>query len=188
MNDALVSLLVAAIGLASGLLGAYVAGRQQARLEEAKWRAARQDELDKEKRIAVAELCRKIVVMVQSAQWLAWYAKHQPSRISDVDMKEYDKKTSQLLPDIMSSLVIVSALDSHKFTLMSQIVSEVIILDEKISKAMIQLASSRDEGIEAMANCLPDFIFFWDSLNRTVADMFDTPSLVHPSYNSRSKK
>ena len=71
MNEAIVSISVAAIGLIAGLLGAFVAGRQQVRLEERKWRAARQDELEKEKRTAIAQLIQKIVMAVQVAARLA---------------------------------------------------------------------------------------------------------------------
>jgi hypothetical protein len=172
MDAALVSISIAAIGLIAGLLGAFVAGRQQTRFEEQKWRATRQDELEREKRTAIAELTRKIVMAVQVAARLAWHARHHPSRISVEDTNNYERRIHELLPDIMSSVVVVSALDSDVHNLMYDLVRKVYNLDDRMSKAIIIWEGSQDEGAKAMADCLEDVIPFWGELNQTVSDMF----------------
>src|SRR5262245_15820676 len=101
MDTALVGILVALIGLVAGLLGGYLTARQQARLEERKWRVARQDELEKEIRLAAAEVTRKVVSAVQAISWLAWKAKYQPDQIDNDDITAYDKKISELFSEIM---------------------------------------------------------------------------------------
>jgi hypothetical protein len=181
MSEVLASLLIAVIGLLAGLLGAYVAGRQQYHLEEQKWRAARQDELDKERRLAIAELSRKIVAAVQTIARLAWYAQYQSDHISSEDISDYDKKIDGLLSEIMGSLVIVSALDSNMHAQMNRLVRKVYNLDDQFAKATILLASSRDEGIQAMADCLPEVVSFWGELNQAVADMFSNSAALQPA-------
>lgn len=172
MEPAIVSISIAAIGLIAGLLGAFVAGRQQARLEEQKWRASRQDELEKEKRVAVAELIRKIVMAVQIAARLAWHARHHPTRINAEDTNNYEERIHELLPDIMSSVVMVSALDSNAHDPMYDLVRKVYNLDDKMSKAIILWETAQNDGAKAMADCLEDVKPFWGELNRTVSDMF----------------
>ncbi len=182
MNEGILGLTVALIGLIAGLLGAYVAGRQQIRLEQQKWRAARQDELDKEKRLAVAELCRTLVTMVQAGQGLAWYATHQPSYINDERAKEYERITEQLWPEIASSRVIVAALDSDIYASINPLFLKTTRLDERMYIALIQLENSRDESIKAMAELFPEFSSFWGELDQTVVNLFGSTS--EPRQNS----
>jgi hypothetical protein len=77
----------------------------------------------------------------------------------------------------MGSLVIVSALDSDKHIQMNRLVRKVYNLDDQFAKATILLAGSREEGIQAMSDCLPVVVSFWGELNQAVADMFSN-SLV----------
>jgi L-rhamnose mutarotase len=179
MNEVTLGLSVALIGLIAGLLGAYVAGRQKMRLEQQKWLAARQDELDKEKRVAVAELCRNTVTSIQAGQGLAWYAAHQPSYLNDEKAKEYERIIDQVWPEIASSLVVVSALDSDIYAAINQLVSKASHLDEKMTIALMQLETSRDESIKAMAELFPEFSSYWEELHRTVANLFGRTSEPH---------
>ncbi len=173
MNEAFISIMVSVVGLLSGVIGATIAARYQLKLEQEKWRAMRQDSLEKETRLAVAELCKKMVEVVQEIGWLSWSANYQPNRITLEHAKEYDLKIKQLLPQVMSSLVVVSSLDSSIHNTMDMLVKKVYTLDNNMSKALIIFEKSRKNGIEALKTCHPDVKEFWETLNIAVADQFN---------------
>lgn len=112
MDPVIASLMGTAIGGLFGIAGAILTGRRQARIEQEKWLQARKDDIEKETRLAVAELTRNIAVAIQAMLWFTAKAGNIPQRISQVDISEYDKAIQQLLPDILSSLMVVSALDT----------------------------------------------------------------------------
>ena len=89
-----------------------------------------------------------------------------------IDTNNYEKRIHELLPDIMSSVVTVSAIDSDVHDPMYDLVRKIYNLDDRMSKAIILWENSSDEGAKAMADCLEDITPFWGELNLTVSDMF----------------
>jgi hypothetical protein len=173
MNEAYISIIVAIVGLLSGVMGATIAARYQLKLEQEKWRAMRQDSFEKEKRVAVADLCKKMVEVVQEIGWITWSANYQPHRITLQHSIEYDLKIKQLLPEVMSLLVVVSSLDSGVHKSMDILVKKVYELDDNVSKALIVFEKSPEKGIEILKSCHPGVKSFWETVNIAVADQFN---------------
>jgi hypothetical protein len=174
MDQFYVLILVAVTSLISGIIGAGLTARYQIRLEEKKWQINRQDALDKEKRLAVAELCRRLVELIQEAGSLTWYAKNHPARIRLTDIKKYEKASNLLLPQIMSLLVVVSTLDGTFYKSMNILVQKAYEIDLVVSRGIIVLSESRIDGLAAMAQCHPKVKAFWIDMNKVMADSFSS--------------
>lgn len=172
MDQILIVTIVPIISLISGIIGASVSARYQIRLEEKKWQISRQDALDKEKRIAVAELCRKLVELVQEAGALTWYAKHDPARIKMADIRKYENASNILLPQIMGLLVVVSTLDSRLHQSMSILMQKAYDIDLGVSRGSIIFSKSKTDGIAAISQCHPLVKAFWIDVNKTLVDSF----------------
>jgi uncharacterized protein YneF (UPF0154 family) len=169
MNEALVSILAAIIGLLGGLLGGYFAGRQQRSLEYEKWLRAREDDLAKETRLAVAELTRKLSEATHSMAWLTWKAKNQSVQLTKDDIFTYDKEMHGLFAAISGSLAVVSALNFDMYEKVDPLVRQVYAIDTRITLSASHFIEKSDLDVKEMADCFSEVHNFDRVLNQNVA-------------------
>ena len=150
-----VSLIIALIGAISGILGGFLAGKQQGRqqleLEHRKWLLVREDDLAKETRLAVADLTRKIASGIHEIVWLAWKAKHFPRQLTQKDILKYDKESHGMIPEIVGSLTIVSALNSEIYDELVPLAHEYFDLEGEMASAAYAFQDSPKNAIDGMA-------------------------------------
>lgn len=124
MDATIVSLTVALVGAIAGLVGGYLAGRRQSQLEYKKWVRAREDDLAKEARLAVADFTRKLAAATHSIVWLAWKARFRPFEVRQQDISTYDEEMHKLIPEIVGTLVVISALNKELYDRMNPLARE----------------------------------------------------------------
>jgi len=151
MDPVIASLIGTVVGGLFGIAGGILTGRRQARLEQEKWLQARKDDIEKETRLAVAELARKMAVAVQAMLWFTSKAGNTPQKLSQEDISEYDKAIQDLLPDILSSLMVVSALDTEVSDKMSPLLYRIYEVDGQIAQASTQFETSPQSSVESLA-------------------------------------
>ncbi len=71
----------------AGLLGGYLSGRYASTLERVKWERSRREEYEKETRLAVAALARKLGEAANSMDWVTWTAEHEPAGLPEAEIK-----------------------------------------------------------------------------------------------------
>lgn len=156
MDPTTASLLGAGIGALAGLAGGWLNSWRQANLEYEKWTRSRQDAIEKDTRLALADLTKKIAAGVHAMAWLAWKAKIEPSRLSENDLTTYDTTMGILFPDIVGSRVVLAALSKEIHDQISPLIQQLYDLDVKIAETASLYRSSVSEGTKALANVLSE--------------------------------
>ncbi len=140
------------IGAGAGILGGYISGWQQARLEYKKWQRTRQDETIKEINITVAELMKKMATTAQTISWFTWEADYRPDRINKKSVDNYDLEMRSLFPEIDSALIMVSALNNKAYERLSPLVLKIYDLDLEVSRATRMIIKTPDKAIKGIAS------------------------------------
>ena len=151
MDPVIASLIGTVIGGFFGIFGGILTGRRQAQLEREKWLQARKDDIEKETRLAVAELTRKMATAIQAMLWFTSKAVNTPSELSREDISEYDKAIQELLPDILASWMTVSALDKGVSKTLRPLVDSIYTVDGRIALASRELETTRESSVAALA-------------------------------------
>jgi hypothetical protein len=153
VNQQTAAILAAAIAALVALSVALYNSRRQSNLEYEKWLRTREDQIDKDFRLAVADLTRKIVQGTHQIFWLAWKAKHEPTYLTEEDFIMYDKRMAELFPDMVGSRIIVAALNQKVHTDMTPFISRLYDLDEEIAKIRILFREPPEKGTATLADC-----------------------------------
>ena len=146
------TLLGVLIGAGAGILGGYLSGWQQARLEYKKWQRTRQDETVKEINLAVTELMKKIATTAQTISWFTWEADYRPDRITKETIDNYDLEIRRLFPEIDSALIMVSSLSNKAYERLSPLVNKIYNLDLEVSRATRMIINEPDKAIKGIAS------------------------------------
>jgi hypothetical protein len=137
----------------SGLAGGYLAGLRQSRLETERWLRGREDEREKNLRLAIAELTRRLAAGTHEVSWITWKAKHAPTELTEEDLNVYNREMKALFPDIVASRIVVNAIDKRLHTRLTPLVVSLYALDEQVALAAVLFRSSNERCIEALARC-----------------------------------
>src|SRR5262245_38210832 len=113
MDATTASLIGASIGALTGLAGGWLSGVRQSKIEHQKWVRANRDTIEKDARLALADLTKKLAAGVHAMCWLSWKAKFEPDKLSERDLSAYDTSMQSLFPDIVGSRVILAALSKE---------------------------------------------------------------------------
>jgi hypothetical protein len=171
MDATTASLLGTAIGALTGLAGGFLAGRQQSKLEHQKWLQTQDDEYKKEVRLAVAELTKKLATGAHTISWYTSKAKIGPSIVTENDLLAFDNAMYALYPDIVSSRIVVAALNKEIHTKMTSLVKKLYSLDGQAIKAVVTFRNSQQDGIKELANCYDEAIRFENELIEQVTEI-----------------
>jgi hypothetical protein len=171
MNPQTAAILGAAIAAIVALSVALYNSWRQSKLEDEKWLRAREDQTDKEFRLAVADLTKKIVQGTHRIIWLAWKAKNEPTNLTEDDFITYDKEMAEIFPDIVGSRIIVAALNRKVHIEITPFVRRLYALDEEVAKARILFKETPEKGTATLADCYDKTINFDSDLLMRVTDI-----------------
>jgi hypothetical protein len=171
MDGAVAGLIGATIGALSGLAGGFLTGRRQLKVERDKWLQSRKDEIQKDIRLAAAELTRKIAAANHSMLWLTWKAHFQPNDLTNEDISDYDKEMHVVKPEIIGALMNLCALDENLYDRMNPFVIKTHVLDGRIAIAAIPFKVSRESATKAIAEFYEEAYPLYNELAQMVADM-----------------
>ena len=169
-------IIIALIGGIFGILGGSVAGRQQGRqqleLQHKEWLLGREDDLAQETRLAVAELTRTLALATHSIVWLAWKAKFRPDQLTQNDILKYDEESHGMIPQIVGSLTIVSALNSEIYDDVVPLVHSYYHLEAKTGFAASVFEDSPEKGVRGIAEIYEEAVRSNRVLEEKVRDVF----------------
>ncbi|MDT4895518.1 MAG: hypothetical protein QOH25_595 [Acidobacteriota bacterium] len=173
MNPQTAAIFGAAIAAIVALSVALYNSWRQSKLEYEKWLRAREDQTDKEFRLAVADLTKKIVQGTHRIIWLAWKAKNEPTNLTEEDFIMYDKQMAEIFPDIVGSRIIVAALNQKVHIEITPFVRRLYALDEEVAKARILFRETPEKSTATLAACYDKTIKFDSELLVRVTDIVD---------------
>jgi len=160
MDATTASLIGASIGALAGLGGGWLNGWRQSKIEHQKWVRARYDAIEKDARLALADLTKKLAAGVHAICWLSWKAKYESEKLSERDLSAYDTSMQTLFPDIVGSRVILAALSKETHDLMSPLVLKLYAFDVRVAEGAASFRKSPADGIKALAACHDDCLQF----------------------------
>lgn len=153
MDPTTAGLIGTGIGALVGLGGGWLNGWRQSKLEYEKWTRSRQDSIERDARLAFADLTKKIAAVIHAMAWLTWKAVNEPRRFSKNDLITYDSAIKVLFPDIVGSRVTLAALSGAIHDQISPLIQELYALDVKIAEAGVLYRDSVSEGIKMLVKC-----------------------------------
>lgn len=156
MDPTTASLIGAGIGALAGITGGWLNGWRQSKLENEKWLRSRQEAIEKDTRLALADLTKKIAAGIHAMAWLAWKAKIEPTRLSENDLTTYDVTMNTLFPDIVGSRVALAALSKEIHAQISPLIQRLYDLDVKIAETAALYRNSPSEGSKELAEFLSE--------------------------------
>ncbi len=172
MDPTIASLVGTAIGALVGLAGGFLTSRQQSKLEYLKWVRTKEDEYEKEVRLAVAELTKKLAAGTQAISWFTSKAQIEPANLSEHDLLAYDKTIQTLYLDIVSARIVVAALNKEIHAQMTPLAGKLYSLDIRIANAEALFRSSqKQEAINELAICADIASQFEDELIERVTEI-----------------
>jgi hypothetical protein len=160
MDATTASLIGASIGALAGLGGGWLNGWRQSKIEHQKWVRARYDTIEKDARLALADLTKKLAAGVHAICWLTWKAKYEPEKLSEADLSAYDTSMQTLFPDIVGSRVILAALSKETHDLVSPLVLQLYAFDVRVAEGAALFRRSPADGIKVLATCHDDCLQF----------------------------
>lgn len=134
-------LLIAFIGLVSGLITGFVGGRRASRLE-----------FERETRLAIAQVARGIGTATHTMTWITWKATHQPHHLGTKDADAYDEDMHDLYPDLTGSLALVAALNREAYEKLKGVTKDVYALDGEIANATTALRDKAKKASRILAS------------------------------------
>jgi len=150
MDAATASLIGAGLGALAGLAGGWLNGWRQSKIEQERWRRSRLDTVERDARLALAELTKKLAVGVHAIAWLTWKAKYEPDKLSENDLSAYDTTMQSLFPDIVGSRIALAALTKETHNLISPLIEQLYDFDVRIAKAAALYRESASAGVRAL--------------------------------------
>jgi hypothetical protein len=109
-------------------------------------------EIDKETRLAAAELARKIAAAIWAMRWFTAKAVNVPKELTQTDVSDYDKEMQEFLPGILGDMMVVSALNEEIAGKMLPPMDKINSVDVQITEGSINLNTSPESSLKMLAD------------------------------------
>ena len=146
------ALIGAVTALASGVLAGYFALRSERMRHREAEKAAHVGSVREHTAAFFAEL----FAIHFAANWVAWFAEHDPGALDHEMAGFYDTETYRAFPKLLGSTAMVAALNTGVYEELKPLIIEVYKLWERVMHGLHQLDHSPDEAIAELRGCLPD--------------------------------
>ncbi len=167
------TLIAALVAAFASVFGVIYATWSQSNLEEKKWFQARQDEANKNQRLAVADLAGKMGKAVQQMEWITWMANNEPENFSVADVKTYNKEINELFSEISASHLIIAALNKSAYDKVTPLVYELYGLDTKIALSGAKYKKSKQDGLAELQNLKGAANGYAEKLQKEMVDIIN---------------
>lgn len=177
MDAAVAGLIGAVIGAGLSLVTTLVSGWQDSKLERDRWLRVRKDQANKDLRVAVADLARRLAAGVHSIEWLTWPAKNQPDKLTaeqlDAKVRSYNQEVHGLFSELTGCLVVIAAHDRQVYEQMRALVQAFSDLDAGVAMAASRRHQSYSESIQALAGYHAEAGRYTNRLQEAVANVVE---------------
>jgi hypothetical protein len=169
--SALPGVLGALVGALAAIGGSVFTSNRQARLEKDKWQRAKEDEWEKETRLALADLTKSLAAAVHAIAWCTWCAMYEPEEMHRKHFDRYDKESRELFPVIVGARVVLARLDHELHEKMTPLIKKLYRLDAELSHAWVLFRKEREQGLERLTICYEESIQFDKEILQTVSSI-----------------
>jgi hypothetical protein len=169
--SALPGVLGALVGALAAIGGSVFTSNRQASLEKDKWQRAKEDEWEKETRLALAELTKNLAAAVHAIAWCTWCAASEPEEMHVGHFSRYDRESKGLFPVIVGARVVLATLDHELHEKMTPLIKKLYRLDEELSHAAALFRKEREQGLEKLAICYKESSQFDKEILQTVSNI-----------------
>jgi hypothetical protein len=127
LDQASTALLGAIIGASAGLLGGFLTGWRQSKLEREKWLRAREDAVLADTRAVLGDLTKTLASAAHSMMWSTYKAVNS-AQIGREELLAYELEYHEAVADMVKSQMHISTLDRALYKRITPLVSETIAL------------------------------------------------------------
>jgi len=159
------------VGALAAIGGSVFTSNRQARLEKDKWQRAKEDEWEKETRLALAELTKSLATAVHAIAWCTWCAMYEPEEMHRKHFDRYDRESREIFPVIVGARVVLARLDHELHEKMTPLIKKLYRLDAELSHAWVLFRKEREQGLEKLAICYEESIQFDKEILQTVSNI-----------------
>src|SRR5437868_1746344 len=145
VTSALPNMLGTIAGAAIALIGVWAQGIRQSRSEDKKWLREKKDETQKEARLAVSELIKKVAAGFHSMTWVLWIARFLPDHVTRKHISEHDTRLHAIYTKLVAAQSAVAALDESLYQKTKPLVDELYKYDARLALLAKDLRTSREK-------------------------------------------
>jgi hypothetical protein len=171
MVSALPGLVGALVGALAAIGGSVFTSSRQASLEKDKWQRAKEDEWEKNTRLALAELTKSLAAGVHAIAWCTWAAKFEPEEMQVEHFAIYDKEIRGLFPVIVGARVVLATLDPELHKKMTPLIKKLYKLDAELTHASVLFSKDREQGLKSLEMCYDESNQFDKEILETVSNI-----------------
>jgi hypothetical protein len=128
------------------------------------------DDVQKNRRLALAELAKEMVEDVQRATLFAWEMVNDPEGITPSTIGAYQDGSDAALPKLFSAQILLAANDQATCEMIAPLILKYHLVDDCLSKALIHFRREKRRGLEAVAKCQVQAL----GLQNSMPEIFDT--------------
>jgi hypothetical protein len=149
------NVIVSILGLL-GLIIAFVSGlltsRAQSHQESEKWVRAREDDVRRDIRLAIADVAEKLAAFAHSMMWTTYRVNRTNANLKEI-VDTYGKESHELIGRLVSSQIRLAALDMNAYQKVTPFISNAINLSEEVDRAISLFQQDSRESREAVREC-----------------------------------
>jgi hypothetical protein len=183
MDSAFVSVLIAVIGAAAGIVGGGLSGQRQAQLEREKWVRGVSDAFTTELRSSVKALTTKLAEATHSMCWLCWLASFGAERLTQERIAQYDNEMHVLLPQITGLHAVIAGIDYDVYLKLKPLVEQLLKLDAMIGHAGLDFVPDAPKSAGRLAELLKQATSLERTVSEVVADAIRSYSIARTLKN-----
>jgi len=143
----------AIIGALVALGGVFTAQMVSIALEQQRTWETRQDDIAKETRLAVAEVTRTMAAAIQEMLWITSKgANISWDELTQEDILDYDNEIKELLPNILGSMMVLSAFDAKASNQLSPLMSAIYRVDVRTALASRQFRTAPEQSARQLSH------------------------------------
>jgi hypothetical protein len=179
--------ITAAIGTLFGALLTFGAvnraSKRQWDLEHEKWLQSEKEQMFADKKIAAAELARKVAAQVNEIIWLTWKAKYHPEILTNEDIDLYDKEVKILQKEEIVAQAALATLSLDLHTKVRETIHMVSLFDFDMSFVTSEFKKTKGSQYrKEMAAKIGEYYFdayaLYDNLPHMLGTLLQTESEI----------
>jgi len=143
VDAALAGLIGTALGVAAGSFTSVLTSWYQLRWEARRAVLTNRAEALRSGRQAMVRLTQLLMSLTQAIAWLGWSVKEKSDEELAREVELYESRSRELLPQILAAETEAASLSDEAFDEIDPLVNELLVLDTKVSTAMLRLGTDR---------------------------------------------
>jgi len=161
MNSEFVApIVVAVLGVGSGAVTGYLAGRRQRLMEH-----------EREAKLAAAQVAKALGVAAHIMSWLSWKAQHRTSLVASADVEEYDRDMKETFPDLVGALAVLASFSPDAYSTAKRVANQIYDLDERIALSGTGVLLKKEGAAEDLGRFLSEARRLEDHLNDVAGEI-----------------